>query len=193
MGNETVKHIDPIHAAFGGKVFPHPRAKVFALGIGAGITVQCYPCDAVERCPPHLIAQIEVFRWQRFDRAALPRFVGHCFFARRVIIADLLGAFLIGIAGLRVGEIHALPEMVESGVEFVVKQRQPVFHTLIARARADGFIKWVVFGHRPEGCRIAASKARNSLIIQMYFTSGKQENLVALFFAALGFGVETAD
>ena len=117
----------------------------------------------------------------------------HRFFARGVVIADLLGAFLIGVAGLRVGEIGAIAEMIESGFELFVKQRQPMFHALIARAGADGLVKRVVIGHSPEGCGIAAPKARNSFVIQMYLTGGKQKNLVALFFAALGFGVETAD
>ena len=52
MRDETVKNIDPVHAALGGKVFPHARAKVFGFGVGAGIAVQRYPCDAVERGLP---------------------------------------------------------------------------------------------------------------------------------------------
>ena len=71
MRDETVKDIDPVHAALGGKVFPHARAKVFAEW--GGIAVQRYPGDAVTRCLPHLVGQIEMFRRQRFYRAALPR------------------------------------------------------------------------------------------------------------------------
>ena len=62
MRDETVKNIDPVHAALGGKVFPHARAKVFGFGVGAGIAVQRYPCDAIKRALPQFVGQIEVFR-----------------------------------------------------------------------------------------------------------------------------------
>ena len=114
-------------------------------------------------------------------------------FACAKIILDLRETLARRRLGEWIEDQRSAGAIIEQCVELFVKQRQPMFETLMAAAFADGFVERVAARLRAEMRDIGLAEPSHRFARQLHFAHRHEIERAELAGRALRFGIEGAD
>ena len=112
---------------------------------------------------------------------------------RLVIIEHQLGALLGRLACRVIGDDAEPLQIIEGGLQLLVKQRQPVLHAGITAALGNGLIKRIVTRRRTEQREVILTKPADRIGRQRHFAHGVQIERARLADGPLAGRIEGTD
>ena len=151
---------------------------------------------AVELCGERLGVEVELTGRHRLVRRPL----GGCALPQSAVVAA--GLIIVGdelrtlgrrLSGRVIGDDPEALEVVESGFQVIVEERQPVLHAGIAAAFRHGLIEGVLLGRRPEEGEIVLAEVADGVRRQRHLAHGVEIQRACLSRGSLACRIEGPD